>query len=76
MAEDQDNCISVQVQHSKFCCAKCKYFESRTGFCRYNPPVPMATMCKNVQFVTAVYPKISFPQFDFCYKFEEKDKEQ
>lgn len=54
------------------CCAKCRYFEERTCFCRYNPPVPIVTYLKNGQsFVTSVYSKINIPQLDWCQKFEQ-----
>ena len=49
------------------CCAKCRYFETRTCFCRYNPPIPIVSYDKNNQpFVTSVYSKISMPGIDWC----------
>lgn len=54
------------------CCAKCRYFEERTCFCRYNPPVPVVTYAKNGQsFVTSVYSKINLPLLDWCQKFDK-----
>ena len=49
------------------CCAKCRYFEQRTCFCRYNPPIPIVSHDKNGQpFVTSVYSRISMPGIDWC----------
>ena len=49
------------------CCAKCRYFEQRTCFCRYNPPIPIVSHDKNGQpFVTSVYSRISMPEIDWC----------
>ena len=53
------------------CCAKCRYFETRTGFCRFNPPTPIVTYDKNNHpFVISVYSKINMPNIDWCQKFE------
>ena len=53
------------------CCAKCRYFEARTCFCRFNPPTPIVTCNKaGQQFVTSVYSKINMPMLDWCQKFE------
>jgi len=54
------------------CCMNCKFFEQRTCFCRYNPPTPLVTTDKESTFVNAVFPKISFPKFDYCHKFIKK----
>jgi hypothetical protein len=48
------------------CCLKCKYFEARTGFCRYNPPVPVVTQTKTGSYITSVYSKVNYPQLDWC----------
>ena len=49
------------------CCAKCRYFEQRTCFCRYNPPIPIVSHDKNGQpFVTSVYSRIRMPGIDWC----------
>ena len=62
---DQSTCIREK------CCAKCRYFEERTCFCRYNPPTPIVTYLKNGQsYVTSVYSKINMPTLDWCQKFE------
>ena len=54
------------------CCAKCRYFEERTCFCRFNPPSPIVTYTKSGQpFVTSVYSKINMPMIDWCQKFEK-----
>ena len=54
------------IEHDK-CCAKCRYFEERTCFCRYNPPTPIVTYTKSGQpFVTSVYSKINIPALDWC----------
>ena len=56
------------------CCAKCRYFEDRTCFCRYNPPIPVVVYGKNGQsFVTPVYSKINIPNIDWCQKFEKTE---
>ena len=53
------------------CCAKCRYFEERTGFCRYNPPIPIAVYKDDgSSFVTSVYSKINLPLIDWCQKFD------
>ena len=71
--KDMDMEIDSYATREK-CCAKCRYFEDRTCFCRFNPPIPVVTYGKNGQsFVTSVYSKINMPSIDWCQKFEKKD---
>ena len=64
--EDIQTDFIDNVERDK-CCAKCRYFEERTCFCRYNPPTPIVTTTKSGQsFVTSVYSKISMPALDWC----------
>ena len=73
MEEDNDQMSCPEPLERERCCAKCRYFEDRTCFCRYNPPVPLVTYTKSGQpFVTSVYSKINMPALDWCQKFEAK----
>ena len=49
MIEDDDQMNCIESAEREKCCAKCRYFEDRTCFCRYNPPVPLVTYGKNNQ---------------------------
>lgn len=73
MHTDTNMEIDKNLQNAREkCCAKCRYFEDRTCFCRYNPPIPVVTYGKNGQsFVTSVYSKINMPLIDWCQKFEK-----
>ena len=46
-------------------CVNCKYFESRTRFCRLNPPTPMF----DNNSIRARWPTISRPDTDYCDSF-------
>ena len=67
-----DENVVEQVQRDK-CCLRCKYFEVRTGFCRFNPPTPVVTQTKTGSYITSVYSKVNYPQLDWCQKFEKAD---
>lgn len=57
---------------NKETCVNCKFFEVRTGFCRKNPPQIIQSYIKSVGTVTnAVWPKIPFPELDWCSDFED-----
>ena len=73
MEENKNNNIQHNCVAREKCCAKCRYFEDRTFFCRYNPPIPVPIQGKNGQTtVTSVYSKINIPALDWCQKFENK----
>ena len=61
------------------CCERCLAYEPRTGFCRLNPPTPVTIKVKDKHsgevkdFVVSKYPVISFPDTDWCQKFEDKN---
>lgn len=55
-----DENVVEQVQRDK-CCLRCKYFEARTGFCRFNPPTPVVTQTKTGSYITSVYSKVNYP---------------
>lgn len=48
------------------CCANCKWFDTRTSFCRKDPPKPVYVGDGNRQYITAVFPKIGMPELDWC----------
>lgn len=56
-------------------CSNCSKFDSRTNFCRCNPPVPLVINVTdkfgNIQnkYVTK-YPYISKPELDYCSKID------
>lgn len=56
-------------------CSSCWWFETETGFCRRNPPVPFQ-MNRNGKMVTsAKYPKIVRPTSDWCGEWLSDDRE-
>jgi hypothetical protein len=57
----------------KVACINCKWFEGRSKFCRINPPTSIVTdNYSNKDTISCVFPKIPFPDLDFCGKFEQK----
>lgn len=58
------------VPKEKICCLNCKFFESRTCFCRLNPPVPMNVIIGSCSVTTSNFPRINMPNLDWCGKFE------
>lgn len=65
MTEDLEQEFGGQPLREK-CCARCRYFEDRTCFCRYNPPIPVVIDKNGQSFVTSVYSKINIPALDWC----------
>ena len=59
----------MQDSENEICCLKCKYFEPRSGFCRKNPPTPIAVIEKYGSHLMSAFPKIPMPSVDFCYQF-------
>jgi len=54
-------------------CVNCKYFESRTKFCRRFPPVVVLVKgADGVDHVTSKFPKIGMPEVDYCHEMVEK----
>nr|DAF73102.1 MAG TPA: hypothetical protein [Caudoviricetes sp.] len=46
---------------------KCRFFEDRTSFCRFNPPTPIVTTLDDgSSHVTSVYSKVNYPLLDWC----------
>lgn len=54
-------------------CATCKFFESRSGFCRKNPP---QVIVNADGYYVAVFPKIAFPLLDFCFDYVNMENEE
>lgn len=54
-------------------CETCKYFESRTKFCRKNPPNSIVIEENGKKFMTSSFPKIQMPQLDFCAEYKNID---
>ena len=53
-------------------CINCENFETRTHFCRLNPPIPMVfyegrDMYQNV---SSKWPVITQPNIDYCSNFK------
>lgn len=62
-----------EVDPSATCCMNCKWFENRSGFCRYNPPSVIPVYVKDIgQIINSAFPKISMPHIDWCRCFESK----
>lgn len=58
-----------EVDPNKVCCANCKFWEERTGFCRKNPPKPIQVTAGKNPYCIGMFPKIGMPYLDFCYEF-------
>lgn len=54
-------------------CATCKFFESRSGFCRKNPP---QVIVNADGYYVAAFPKIAFPLLDFCFDYVNMEIEE
>lgn len=54
-------------------CSTCKFFESRSGFCRKNPP---QVIVNADGYYVAAFPKIAFPMLDFCFEYINIEKEE
>ena len=52
----------------KECCIKCKFFDSRAGFCRFDSP---KVILNKDGYYTTVWPKIPCPIVDWCGNFEQ-----
>lgn len=57
---------SEEVSNQSKSCASCKFFDSRTGFCRKDPP---QVVVNADGYYVAVFPKIQLPFLDFCFCF-------
>ena len=53
--------MSAELEIVNKCCLKCKYFEPRSGFCRKNPPTPIAVIEKYGTHLMSAFPKIPMP---------------
>jgi hypothetical protein len=62
-------------------CEVCHFFESRTHFCRLNPPTPVIYLQIEkdengdqifINKAGSKYPVIGLPELDFCSKFKRK----
>lgn len=51
-------------------CKNCKFFEARTRFCRFNPPLPVIMDLGNGLATSSKFPVITKPEVDWCAKFE------
>ena len=48
-------------------CESCSYYDPRTHFCRFNPPIPMLFFDQDgKQNVSSKYPVITCPDKDYC----------
>jgi len=59
-----------EIDKNMKCCLNCKWFESRTCFCRLLPPQIVLQAFNNIAYPSSVFPKISVPNLDWCSKFE------
>ena len=63
--------LSTESVMEDKCCRKCKFYESRTKFCRARPPVPLVLDSGNTKdFVVSKYPGVVFPDTDWCGEFK------
>lgn len=62
-----------EVSPDAVCCANCKWFDERCGFCRFNPPQVVMQYVNRMAYPNAVFPKVSMPTLDWCSKFEKLD---
>ena len=69
---NEDN-MDINVDCDKQCCLNCAFFESRTGFCRRNPPIPVQVTSGRNPYCVGMFPKIGMPAIDFCAEFKKKD---
>ena len=51
------------------CCMGCDHYESETGFCRLNPPMPLVINNKKPKFIS-LFPLIKHPMRDYCSFYE------
>lgn len=54
-------------------CSSCWWFESGTGFCRINPPIPFQMERNGKMVTTARFPKIVRPNADYCGSWQSED---
>ena len=64
------------IDPKKMCCFNCKFFETRTGFCRLNPPQIINLYVAGNTYPSANFPKIQMPDLDYCYQFRNKNERQ
>lgn len=57
---------------NKCCCAKCRFFEARSQFCRKNPPTPLVVPDAYGSHIMSVFPKIHCPLIDWCSEFKSE----
>ena len=66
-------------------CVDCLYFEVRTNFCRYAPPIPVVFTSEiqerdeNGEYYNTImskarakFPTIKKPEMDYCWQFADK----
>ena len=64
-------------QSNSECCINCRFYQERTGFCRYNPPNSVQTFVKGIgEMITSVWPKVPMPTLDYCSHFEQKTSDK
>lgn len=56
-------------------CENCAHFDTRTHFCRLNPPLPVIYNVKEnntwKQIVTSKFPVITHSEIDYCSHFKQ-----
>lgn len=63
------------IDKKTICCQNCKWFETRTGFCRCNPPCAVPHYIQGIgEVINGVFPKVSLPALDWCGKFEKQQQ--
>ena len=58
------------------CCTVCYHFDTRTHFCRLNPPQPVVFFDHRTKEhkISSKFPIITLPDVDYCSKFEPENK--
>ena len=52
-------------------CINCKWYESRSSFCRFDQPQVCIIKENNILVTRAMWPKISNPMLDWCSHFKQ-----
>lgn len=61
--------LPEEIDEKSKCCFNCKWFETRTCFCRLNPPQIVLQRLNAMSYPSSIFPKISVPNLDWCSNF-------
>ena len=59
----------LENNSDRICCANCKFFDSKTSFCRRNPPTPLIVFKGPQKFVECKFPVIKMSSIDYCGEY-------